>query len=374
MTLSTPILQAITTFDPKFDFQIGFTYTDSQIKSKRLVITDSITSEIIYDTTQLGMRLSYDLPANSLSTSVSTQYIAQLQVFDFNGNSSELSSPVLFYCLTTPTMTFVNFDPIIHSGNVTLKIAYEQPENDALKEYVFALYSYDKIRISLSEIFYTIDDMSYSFYGLKNNQTYYVRCYGTTLHGMAADTGYVRLDVSYIMQPNNVVLNAQNYKDEGYITINCNIIDIGYKIENDNYEFVDGELILSDNKLTYNSGFTFSDDFSIFIKARKLPLNEFFSMSSDEGDISLSIVQTGGDYYCKLTAVSAIDYYYRYAVLPRANIIDTSGNLIFDIDYNSITTVNMDYEDDYIAVFELKRKNMLYSLKVYYEQNGVIET
>lgn len=367
--LSTPILQNISTFDPSYNYTIEFSYPDTQIQKKRLVVVNNVSSAKIYDETQHGMKLTFELPGGSLSTG---QFTAQIQVFDFDGNSSVLSSPVLFYCYSTPTLIFDEFKNVIHSGNLPLSLSYRQPEGDELKEFIYCLYDNDKTTVSSSETFYFPNNMSYTFYGLKNEQTYFVRCFGKTAHGMDTDTGFLRVDVDYVTQPNNMILRLQNHQDEGYISVSCNIIDIGYEIDNDSYTIENGELTLTNNRLTYNSGFNLADEYSIFIKARKLPMGAFFAMNTGEDEVTLSIAELGGDYYCQLSVNSALDFYYRYAVLPKAQIIDTYGNLILDNNGNAITMVNMSYEDKYTAVFELKRRNQLYSLKAYYEPNGLI--
>lgn len=369
MTLTTPILNNITTFDPLLDTQISFSYSDNQIKKKRLIITNSKTSTTVYDEIQLGMKLSYLLTGQTLPVG---QYTAQIQVFDFDENASELSSPVLFYCYSSPEFSFQDFTNTIHSGTLSLSLEYIQAENEKLKEYTYYLYDFDKSLLKTSNTFFTLIDEQFSFYGLRNEQNYYVQCKGKTVHGMTVDTGLNEVYVDYVMQPNNVLLKLTNHINEGFITIDCNIIDIGYEFDNDNYEIVDGELILSNNKITYKSGFKFSDEFSIFIKSRKLPLGgTFLILKTLDGKIELSIIERGGEYYCKLSTESAIDTYNRYTYLPYPQLIDTEGFLLSDTAGNQLRDSSTEYKDEYTTVFELKRKNGLYSLNAYYERNGL---
>ena len=371
MTLVTPILTKINTFDPALDKNVSFTYTGGQISKKRLLITNTDTLEIVYDDTQIGMNLYYSIPSNTLSTG---QYLAQLQVFDFNHNTSELSEAVLFYCLSTPVLEFKGVSKIVNKANITVDVAYSQSQGDLLLEFGFSLYDKDKVLLTKSETMY--DDLSsYTFYGLMDQQTYYIRCLGITSKGMHADTGYVEINVSYITQPNNMLFKLTNNKTDGYISVDCNIIDIGYEVGGKkDYIISDGEVLLQNGTtVTYNSGFALHDEFSIFVKARRLPLNKpFLVLGSGNGDITLSIVLVGDDYYCLLSAASAVGYYYRYALLPKAQVIDSQDNIITDENGNALIEVSMDYEDNYISVFELKRKNNLYSLKSYYEDNGII--
>ena len=55
-------------------------------------------------------------------------------------------------------------------------------------------------------------------------------------------------------------------------------------------------------------------------------------------------------------------------------IIDENSNQIIDENSNVISSqVTIDDINNYIIVFEVKRKNNLYNLKAYYEDNGYIE-
>ena len=370
--LPTPTLSLISTFDPSKNNNIYFSYNGNQIKKKRIVIIDNKTFKTILDNTQLGMKLCYDLPANTIKTG---QYTAQIQVFDFDGNSSELSQPVLFYCYSTPSVSFSNFTDKINKSSINLSLSYTQAENDSVKEFAFYLYDLQKKIVTKSNNFYSLNDSSYTFLGLKNLTTYYVQCKGTSLHNMDFDTGLCEINVNYIVQPNNMLLRLSNNKCEGYIQVDCNIIDVGYIIEGGKPEFKNGEVILDNKKVTYISGFDFSDNFSMFVKARKIPLDTtFFGYTTSSGNVELSIKKIALNYYCVLRADSVIGSYYRYVKLPNIMIIDENSNQIIDENLNVISSqVTIDDINNYIIVFEVKRKNNLYNLKAYYEDNGYIE-
>lgn len=373
-TLPTPTLSLISTFDPSENNNIYFSYSGNQIEKKRIIIVDNKTFETVLDNTQLGMKLCYDLPANTIKVG---QYTAQVQVFDFDGNSSELSQPIIFYCYSIPIASFSNFTSKINKASINLSLSYRQAENDPIKEFTFYLYDLQKNLVTKSNSFYSLNDSSYTFLGLKNLTTYYVQCKGTSLHNMEFDTGLCEINVNYIVQPNNMLLLLSNNKCEGYIQVDCNIIDVGYIIEGGDPEFSNGEIILDNKKVTYISGFDFSDNFSMFVKARKTPLDTPFfgyTTSTSSGNVELSIKKIALNYYCVLKADSVIGSYYRYVKLPNVMIIDESSNQIIDENSNVISSqVTLDNINNYIIVFEVKRKNDLYSLKAYYEDNGYIE-
>lgn len=370
--LATPILSNISTFDPSESNIISFYYTGGQIEKKRLIIIND-TGTIVYDDTQLGMRLDYELPAKKLTAG--QQYTAQVQVFDFDGNSSDKSSSVIFHCFSKPVVSFDSPPSKINSAQYTAHFNFSQKENDTIKQYRYELYDIQHQLVSTSEYFYDSNHYSYIFRGLKNFTNYYIRCTGETIHNVSFDTGFTKLTINYVVQPNNMILRTTNNATEGYITVDCNIIDIGYKVENNNYSFGKDGVTLVNNNVVYNSGFSFSDDFSVFIKAKKVPLDStFFSFQYDGGILKLSIIRFATKYYCRLEAVGTICNFTQYVELPNVAILDETGkNLITDSKGNILQQVTLDYVNNYIVVFEIKRKNNVYELKVYYENNGYFE-
>ena len=370
--LATPILSNISTFDPSESNIISFYYSGGQIEKKRLVVKNN-AGATVYDNTQLGMRLDYELPSKKLTAG--QQYTAQIQIFDFNGNSSELSSSVIFYCFSKPLVSFDSPPSKINSAQYTAHFNFSQKESDTIKQYRYELYDVQHQLVSTSEYFYDGNHYSYTFRGLKNLTNYYIRCTGETVHNVSFDTGFTKLTINYVVQPNNMILRTTNNVTEGYITVDCNIIDIGYKVENDNYSFGKDGVTLVNNNVVYNSGFSFSDDFSIFIKAKEVPLDStFFSFQYDDGILKLSIIRFATKYYCRLEAVGTICNFTQYVELPNVAILDETGkNLITDSKGNILQQVTLDYVNNYIVVFEIKRKNNLYELKAYYENNGYFE-
>lgn len=361
-TLPTPILSSISSFDPSLPVSISFLYSGNQIEKKRLIIMNSNTDSTVYDNTQYGMKLSYELDANTL---LPGQYIAQIQVFDFDGNSSELSQQVLFYCYSTPVIGFTNFKSKINTASVKLNLSYSQAQNDSIKEYVYYLYDYQKNLLSHSDTFYNSNNFSYTFFGLKNLTTYYVRCIAKSIHNIEADTGFVELKVEYIVNPNFTIIELNNNRCEGYINVNCNIVDIQYR-KTGTPTFSDGKVDLTNKEVTYVSGYDISNEFSIFIKAASIqpnvPFFEFWTLNNVDPDpsapiaaecVSLEIKKIASVYYCILHIASALDEYNRYLRLDNL-VID--GNQVKDKDNN-------------IIIFEVKFKYNLYSLKSYYEKN-----
>ena len=143
--LQTPSIEAIQSFDPAFDNTIDYYYEDNQQYKNRIVITDNETSTVVYDKTEDSMRLYATIPANTLIPG--KQYLAQVQVFDVDGNYSNLSDAALFYCFTTPTLSFVriNDNDVYRNASIQLTLSYSQAQNEEIKNYQYVLHTEDKI-------------------------------------------------------------------------------------------------------------------------------------------------------------------------------------------------------------------------------------
>lgn len=362
--LSSPSVLPVNAFDPGHVHTFEFHYAGSQPVKNRAVITDNETHAAVYDRTAATLKLSHTIPANTLSAG--KQYTIQIQVFDADGNKSNLSEETLFYCLSAPLFQLGSITDPYKSASITLNLSYAQAEGEALKSHQYLLYDQNRLQISSSDVYYTASP--HTFYGLKNNKSYYVRCIGETAHGFLLDTGYAALNVVYNTIPANILFELKNHRDSGYISLATNLIIIGYETENDNYSIKDGTVTLWDNSITYKGGFSVEGDFVLYVDAKKLPLGTF--LKAGDGAFALNIVNVCGSYYCELTSGN----YVLYAALPKAQLMTADGKLITNRAGQKIEIVNMSYDDDEHIIFEVKRKGSLYNLKAYYKADYLTET
>ena len=363
--LQTPSINTITSFDPQYDATVSFVYNDNQIIKNRAIIIDNEANVVVYDATELTMRLQHTIPAGKLVAG--KQYLIQIQVFDSDGNSSNLSESVLFYCFTTPTFYFSNINngDVYKTANITLDLVYEQPEGEVLKNFQFLQYSSDKIPTNSSSVLYSSSSLHYTFHGLINNSVYYFRAIGETSHGMILDTGYISISIAFDTIPANLAFSAENNYKYGYIDLRLNIINIGYEIENDNYTLQDGLLTLINNSLSYNKGFNVDEDFSLFVEAKQLPVRKF--LTTNDNEFTLSIVKIFNEYYCQLNVKNSA--FVKYIELPNASLTSSDDESAITTVYDDvIQVINEEYESDTLIVFEVKRINGYYSLNVYYRE------
>lgn len=366
--LQTPTINAITPFDPSIEYTFSFTYDGDQIVRNKAIIKDNVTNLTVYDSTNTTMRLGHTIPANTLSSG--KQYIIQIQVFDIDSNSSNLSSPVLFYCFSMPTFEFENIKSgAVHkSANITLALNYTQKESEPLKSFQFFKYSYDKTLLESTSVSYSDKTTSHTFYLLENDTTYYFRAVGETYHGIPLDTGYILLNVSFNTIPANILFQAENDYKNGYVSIRLNIKDVGYELENNNYTLKNGMLTLKDNSLSYNDGFSVEDDFILLVEAKELPLKRFLTTNSNA--FSLSIINVCNVYYCKLEIKNSS--YAQFVSLPKAKIITDDNKHIITDSGKMIEIIDSAYGEDVLVVFELKRVSGYYSLHTYYKSEKEI--
>lgn len=376
MTLSTPLIKKIPAFDPSQNYSVEFSYEGNQAVKNRAIIIDNETYQTVYDNEQERMRLDHVIVANTLEAGKT--YQIRIKVYDNYGNESDFSSPVLFYCYTTPSFSFTNItdDMIYRTSVLPVTLNYSQSEGEAFNECQINLYTYDYVLSSSSAVLYDVSSLSHTFYGLQNESVYYIRATGRTTHDMPLDTGYIKVNIQYMMKYSNVIFRVLNLPEIGSISMSSNIIDIDYKLENEDYILKNGELVIYDNSLTYYDGFSAPSEYSVYCKARKLiPNSRFIELKTPGASKSvwLEINKIGALYYCILNAPYALGIYNIYKELPKAALVDEKGNLLVDTTDHVLTLVNLDYVDGYTTVFEIKFKNGYFGLQVYYEEDEIVE-
>jgi len=340
MTLNTPLLYSVSAFDPSYEYTFEFEYSGAQVVSNRAIITDNDTQTEVYNVMQEGLKLNHILPSNTLEAGHS--YLIQIQVYDRDGNYSDLSSAVLFYCFSTPRFYFsnVNSGDVVSFADLELRLSYEQAETETLNEYKYYLYDVTGEAIYTSNSFYTESDMIHTIYGLKNDYVYYIRAIGKTAHGMNIDTGMIEITTNYISIASNVAFKAENDSSTGCVKLKIDIVAIDFELANENYSIKNGIVDLKDNILTYN--IDVENDFYMVLKAQQLPIGD--CCWTTDKNIVLSIENISDKYYAHLA-------------------ITGTGT-----GYNIFKAINENYlSNDAIIVFQIYRKNNIYDLEITYE-------
>lgn len=361
MTLNTPSIHLINAFDPSNEYTFIFYYVGNQIYSNRAIITDNDTQAIVYDNIQNTMKNLHVLPSETLTAGKS--YTIQIQVFDNDGNSSDLSMAVLFYCFSSPLFYFQNINngDTISTANLELKLSYEQSENELLSEYKYNVYDGKKEEIYSSKIYYgTSEELTHTIYGLKNESTYFLRATGITSHGVSVDTGYVEIHVSHTTIKPDIAFVATNDNTNGCVVLQTNIFTVSYDVENNNYSVQDGLVDLKDNILTYKTGA--NGDFSLVLNAKQLPIGTF--LNCNDNLLCLSVVCISDVYYCNLQIKTRSETY---------NIFKELTDVIVKDDNYIVLDESM-YSDDTLFSFGIHRNNNVYDLQLYHSSIGILKS
>lgn len=361
MVLNTPIINAVSCFDPRYAFTFEFQYQGVQIIKNRAVIRNNTTSSIIYDKTQDGMRYNHVLPANALLTN--TGYTIQIQVFDAEGNSSNLSEAVLFHCYLTPEFSFsnVNKNDKITSANFEAKLKFTQSEGDSLKECVFYLYGDNKTQVS--QTYYSTDNLSYTYYGLSNLSPYEIRAIGKTLYGFTVDTGYIPIQIEYQKIPSTISFLGIN--NSGKITLASNIVITDYTLNNNDYTISDGFVTIGKNNLlTYHVSDI--NDFTKVIRVKSLPMGTFLDIIGEKYTAHVAIKKMGNICFAVLTSDNTLSHYVLYRSILGKGVTNSEGSYIVDTSNNILRILTGEYNTEAIISFTIKRKNNVYELSVNY--------
>lgn len=280
MALTKPILDTINAWD----VSNGQTFTfnvigGDQVVGNTLYILDNSTNTIVYSLTTTTYQYKAVVPANASGLVNGTYYSAYVVTYNSTSQTSSPSNTIQFYCYTTPSWAFNNISAgtVINNSSVAASISYNQTEGEALNDYTINLYDVSQNLLSSSGIKYTgsstsSQTVSYTFYGLEDNDIYYIRGFGHTIGGTNLDTGFVNFSVSYVAPETYSVLVLKNNCNDGYITY----YSLAYAIEGSSYpsppEYIMNQggvgvnLVPEGYWVEYNqtnSNFIISDDFTL---------------------------------------------------------------------------------------------------------------
>lgn len=290
-----PILLNIDAFDAYFDHDVLFKWDGNQVFRNTCTIRNNINNKIVYTVTQDTLQLKHTIPKYALVNG--NLYNITIKVIDNNGIASEESTPILFYCYTTPSLSFSNMieNQVIQGSSYKVDLLYSQRENELLQYYQLFLYNINKNQIWASGVKYDTSSMSINVNGLEDNRVYYIRATGKTINNMDVDTGYVMFSANYVMPNSYYVLTLENIAKDGSIKIQCNILSIegtfvGSNISYLNNDYID--LTNSNNSVYFREGINIKDNFSLNIKGYNFTYNyKVLSLSNGTKSIDIYVLK-----------------------------------------------------------------------------------
>lgn len=329
MALTRPILLSVSAFDAAnpqvFTFVVN---SGDQVVANRLTIKlQNEQQTVIYDQKTTTFTLEHILPADTLTNG--SYYQATVTTYNADGNESDESAPIQFYCYTTPIFEFNNLPEsnLIANSSFNFGVTYDQEEDEMLDSYVFVLYDAQGVQISTSGTQYVGSveslpiDISHTFSGLTDNTTYYIQTQGVTTGGTAIKTIRERILVQYVQPTVFSVLALSNNCQGGYITLSSTFIDIEGTSNPSPPIYIDDDTAVdartSGRYVAFDEGYSIDGDFTASLWGRDFQLNQpIITLSSV--DTSSAVVSYRQDFddaskvYADCVVTSAGVRYYIY--------------------------------------------------------------
>ena len=288
------ILYNINAFDKNKEQEFSFIWNGNQSFGNILQIKDNTNNKIVYQQEQPTMQLKHILQANTLTNG--KLYNARIAVKDIDGNISEYSDPILFYCFTIPSFTFNNIEEnqIIKNSSYQISMTYNQLEKEPLQSWEISLYDNSRNIIQSSKVQYD-NNISYTITNLEDNQNYYIRATCYTLNGMEVETEYIPISVNYKQPSVYSILTLENVSNNGYVKLQSNIRAVEAKSLKE-MEYIDNEYAnLKNNTVYIDEDFSLNDDFIINLLGYNLTLNALIMQLSD-GNNNINLYYRKGTY------------------------------------------------------------------------------
>lgn len=314
MALTTPILYTINAFDSS-NQQI-FTFNvigGSQVVANKLTIKNNATLDVVYEETQTSYKFQHTLPSGTLSNG--TYYQASIQTQDAEGNLSNASNTIQFYCYTQPTFAFTNIpsNNLINNSSFNFEVTYNQTQGEILNAYVFNLYSASGVLISTSNTQYNTSSslpltVSYLFNGFEDNTQYQIECNGVTSQGTQITTGLTTFNVAYIQPSIYSYFFLTNNCDEGYITFQSNVVGVPGTSNPDPPVFINNQevdLTTNGSYVQWNEGYEVEGNWTASIWGRNFSANQVISnfTNTNDDNIFISYRDDGTNAWAELRVV-----------------------------------------------------------------------
>lgn len=293
MALTRPVLYSIPAFDATNENVIRFnSIGGSQVVKNRLVVKTNNDNQTVYDEEQVTFRFEHILPANTLTNG--TYYNATIYTFDNDGNESQASNIVQFYCYTTPTLAFTNLQPngFIDNATYTFDFTYNQAQKEPLNYYVVNLYDAQGLIVATSGEQYagstTVPlDLSYTINGFADSTSYSIEVNGVTINNTLITTGRINFSVKYTRPNIYTLLELQNNCSSGYINIKSNVAIIDGEVVPPPPIYINNkelDLTKEGSYVFWDEGYNVTGNFTGIIKGRKFtPYTTIFTFKNKDG-------------------------------------------------------------------------------------------
>lgn len=355
MALVTPIISPqILPFDATLPYTVGFLATSGdQVVGNTLTVYNNSTNAVVFTDTISSLILNHTINANVLING--TTYKCTITTQNSLAQSSSPSSPVVFICLSSPTISITNIDSLgkVYNQNVTFSATYTQQQNELLQEYMFQSYDSNKNLLQSYPVQYTsVNPLTQLVSNLNNGVIYFIKVITLSVNGQSGDSGYVQFTPQYITPLLNATLTAINIPSTGSVKISANIVQllgtmtIGSAVYT-NTTWID----LTASQVTFQTGFNISqDNFALKLWCTNIPDDVIFlTLISNSGHIDFKKSQDRIHVFRYLKNCSVVSHFISNGYGFYSGWNDTQGldsltnydvNTLFDNQIDSFIFLN----------------------------------
>lgn len=305
MALNTPIPVPLSAFDATQAQVFAFTVIGGdQVVGNKLTIIDNVSGDVVYTHEVTSYVYNQTVPANTLTNG--GYYGFYFQTININGDYSTQSNTSTFKCFTTPILSFINISAlsVVESASYNFLCQYTQAEDEPIDYFYYYLYNRDGQEVNRSTIItndmaipeYVTPTFQYTFYGLIDDETYYIRALGVTVNGTTVDSGMVSFSVDYSYDGTYMMVTAENNADSGYVLLSNNVSEIDGQVYDVNGNPIDPPItnekiyLMDGDELVWDEGFQFKNNQFTKIKWwSPVQIGETLVMSNEEGNTFITI-------------------------------------------------------------------------------------
>ena len=334
----------IAAFDASSDYTFTFKSSGgNQVVKNKITIKNNETNEIVYTNTIESYEYKQTVPANTLTNGKYYNYT--FITYDKNDTESLESSPISFYCYTTPELNFTNIpnNNIIETSTFEFKFTYNQIEGELLEYLIVTLFDGNGNELSNSGQILGQEELpnnlSYTFSGLSDDTNYYIQINGITINNTKISTEKILFSVNYYYPELFNIVDVSNNCEEGSVHITNNTVLVEGEANPDPPEFIDDEkIVLDDNEdyLIFNKGYYIGNTFTLEAWLNPVLIGRNIKLWGDDENSYIEIKlakeipynESDYKYYLQVRYISnGEEYIYKFS--DYINLINNLSDMIF---------------------------------------------
>ena len=329
MALTTPIIFDIGAFDANDDYMMSFYVTGGdQVTKNEIQITNNTTSAIVFTNTVFSYTYTHVIPKGKLSNGVT--YAIKVRTYNSENDVSAWSNPVVFTCYTKPTIKLnITDGQQVNSSSVYVSMEYNQAQGELFNYGIITLYDESKTALATSSYLYNESptlplSVNFTFNGLINLKTYYIKAECYTVDDTYVETPYIKITIHYSNPVLYSIFQAEPNNCDGYVDLNSKIVILSGRA-NGSASF--------ENHSSINTVDTFSDinnSRSIWVEWNKfvIPSNFLFRLWFNPAQVNKKIATmyaSDGSERVNFTYVRDDNYDYIYIESQNGVKIKSNG-------------------------------------------------